>query len=180
MQNLTLGSLCALMFCTLIGCTQTSVQEIEGEFSVQKASEETLKLELNNQPEVEENEAQLSIYPGGNTSSAPVETHKLQFPKESDIASRKSKESTLKFPPQPYVGCPSERPEVCTRELMPVCATRDNGIRCITAPCPSTDKVNYANACTACADPRVYGYRPGVCGKSENNVKEMMKSDDAR
>ena len=172
MQNLTLGSLCALMFCTLIGCTQTSVQEMEGEFSVQKASEETLKLELNNQPEVEENEAQLSIYPGGNTSSAPVETHKLQFPKESDIASRKSKESTLKFPSQPYETCPSKPSQICTREYRPVCG--DVIVQCIQAPCPSV-KETFANACEACASGNVSGYRPGVCDQINQGQVEQEK-----
>jgi len=161
MQNFTLVNLCALVFCTLIGCAQTSVQEMEGESIVQKTSEETLNLELTNQPDVVKNEAQLSISQGGNASSAPVETHQLQFPKGSgDRASRNPIEMTLKLPAQAYVKCPSKRPEVCTRELMPVCA--EIIVNCIVAPCPG-HKETFPNACEACASRSVNGYRPGVC-----------------
>ncbi len=60
-----------------------------------------------------------------------------------------------------YIECKKPRPEVCTEEYLPVCAKKDNGIRCVKAPCPSTDDVTFANACSACADPKVYGYTPG-------------------
>ena len=71
-------------------------------------------------------------------------------------------------PPQPktqekWVVCTDPRPEVCTEEYKPVCAQRDNGIRCIQAPCPSTDLVTYDNACKACSDTKVYVYRLGTC-----------------
>jgi hypothetical protein len=64
-----------------------------------------------------------------------------------------------------WVVCTDPRPQVCTEEYNPVCAQRDNGIRCIQAPCPSTDPVTYGNACKACSDAKVYAYRPGKCAK---------------
>lgn len=61
------------------------------------------------------------------------------------------------------VRCPEERAQICTRDYRPVCATRDTGVRCITAPCPSSEQHTYANACSACADQKVIKYRPGTC-----------------
>ena len=65
--------------------------------------------------------------------------------------------------PKGFIECKDPRPEICTREYRPVCATRDTGIRCITTPCPSTEKVTKATACTACADTKVFGYTAGAC-----------------
>lgn len=63
-----------------------------------------------------------------------------------------------------FVQCKTPRPEVCTKEYRPVCASKDTGIRCITTPCPSEEKVTYPNACSACADSKVHGYTPnGAC-----------------
>lgn len=62
-----------------------------------------------------------------------------------------------------YVECTEPRPEICTREYMPVCAVRDNGVRCITTPCDSTETQTYGNKCDACADKEVYGYTVGEC-----------------
>jgi len=62
-----------------------------------------------------------------------------------------------------WVVCTDPRPEMCTMEYAPVCAQRDNGIRCVQAPCPSTDLVTYSNACSACSDAKVYAYRLGEC-----------------
>lgn len=59
--------------------------------------------------------------------------------------------------------CPEERPQMCTKQYAPVCATRDTGIRCIKAPCPSTEERTYGNGCTACADEKVIGFIPGAC-----------------
>lgn len=61
------------------------------------------------------------------------------------------------------VQCPEQRAQMCTREYRPVCATRDTGIRCVIAPCPSSEEKTYANACTACADAKVIAHRPGAC-----------------
>jgi len=64
--------------------------------------------------------------------------------------------------PEP-TQCKEPRPEICTMHYSPVCATRDNGVRCITAPCPSTEMATYSNACMACADAAVISHRPGEC-----------------
>lgn len=59
------------------------------------------------------------------------------------------------------VQCKSPRPEICTEQYLPVCASKDTGIRCVTTPCPSEENVTYGNACSACSDPKVHGYIPG-------------------
>jgi hypothetical protein len=64
-----------------------------------------------------------------------------------------------------YMACPERRPEICTRIYQPVCASRDTGIRCVTAPCPSTEQQAYSNACEACSDAKVLGYMPGSCSQ---------------
>ncbi len=61
------------------------------------------------------------------------------------------------------IECKDPRPEICTREYRPVCATRDTGVRCLTTPCQSTEKVTKATACTACSDPKISGYILGAC-----------------
>ena len=61
------------------------------------------------------------------------------------------------------IVCKEPRSKMCTREYRPVCATKDTGIRCMKNPCPSIRQVTYSNACTACADSSVYGYRLGAC-----------------
>jgi hypothetical protein len=68
-------------------------------------------------------------------------------------------------PPASYVACNDPRPEVCTRDYRPVCAQRDAGVRCVTTPCDSTEWITLSNACTACSDPTVLGYRAGPCRK---------------
>jgi hypothetical protein len=62
-----------------------------------------------------------------------------------------------------WVACEDPRPQMCTHEYRPVCAARDNGVRCVTTPCDSTDARTYGNACSACADPKVISYVPGAC-----------------
>jgi len=62
-----------------------------------------------------------------------------------------------------YKKCKDPRPQICTREYRPVCATRDTGVRCVTTPCPATELKTYGNACSACGDSKVLGYRPGAC-----------------
>jgi len=69
------------------------------------------------------------------------------------------------------VECHDPRPEMCTQEYRPVCATRDNGVRCVTTPCDSTENATYPNGCTACADPDVYYFRPGACARDDGAVK---------
>ena len=49
-------------------------------------------------------------------------------------------------------ACTDPRPEACTRDYVPVCATlKDGGTR------------TYSNGCSACADAAVTGHRPGEC-----------------
>jgi hypothetical protein len=60
-------------------------------------------------------------------------------------------------------ACTDPRPEACTAEINQVCAERDNGIRCVTTPCPSIEWETYNNGCNACSDPLVYSYYPGSC-----------------
>ena len=62
------------------------------------------------------------------------------------------------------VQCTDPRPQICTMDYTPVCATRDNGMRCATTPCESTETATYANACMACADPAVMYHLPAACG----------------
>jgi hypothetical protein len=65
--------------------------------------------------------------------------------------------------PNVIIQCPEKRSPMCTREYRPVCATRDTGVRCVTTPCPSSEESTYGNACTACADEKVFEYRLGAC-----------------
>lgn len=60
---------------------------------------------------------------------------------------------------------PEHRPEMCTKEFRPVCGEVDNGVRCVKAPCPSTDKKPFGNACEACANPKTTGYWPAPCDR---------------
>ena len=65
-----------------------------------------------------------------------------------------------------FTQCDLEnRPQACTEDYRPVCAEVDNGIRCIKAPCPSTDQKEFANGCTACADAKTQGYWPVACAE---------------
>lgn len=64
-----------------------------------------------------------------------------------------------------YVECVVPRPKTCTRDHLPVCGLRDTGVRCVTTPCPSWETKTYGNACDACADTAVYGWRPDACAK---------------
>ena len=66
-------------------------------------------------------------------------------------------------PPPAFTECSDPRPQMCTMDYRPVCATRDTGIRCVQAPCPSSDWKTYSNGCSACSDPDVSGYRGGSC-----------------
>jgi hypothetical protein len=66
----------------------------------------------------------------------------------------------------PFTPCEAPRPELCTFEYAPVCADVDTGVRCVKAPCPSSERRTYPNACAACADAKVLGHRPGACEAS--------------
>lgn len=55
--------------------------------------------------------------------------------------------------PQPGItACPEIRPQVCTMEYMPVCATHKDGMI-----------KTYASGCTACANHEVISHRAGEC-----------------
>ncbi len=71
-------------------------------------------------------------------------------------------------PKTDFKACPEQRPQICTREYMPVCATRDTGVRCVTTPCPSSEQKTYSNGCESCADKKVLGYISNAC---EQDVK---------
>jgi hypothetical protein len=60
-------------------------------------------------------------------------------------------------------NCDEPRPQACTMEFDPVCAQRDTGIRCVTAPCDSIEWQTYSNGCTACSDPLVFGHYKESC-----------------
>jgi hypothetical protein len=49
--------------------------------------------------------------------------------------------------------CEEPRPQICTREYNPVCATLKNG----------STKTG-STGCTSCSDPEVVGYKMGACG----------------
>lgn len=66
-------------------------------------------------------------------------------------------------PPADYVACRDPRPQICTREYLPVCAQVDTGKRCVTTPCDSSVQETRASGCSACSDPKVMGYRKGAC-----------------
>jgi hypothetical protein len=51
----------------------------------------------------------------------------------------------------------------CTKDLKPVCGQVDTGVRCIKAPCPSTEQRTFPNACTACLEAKVTGFFPRSC-----------------
>ncbi len=48
--------------------------------------------------------------------------------------------------------CTEPRPQICTAEYLPVCATKTNN-----------ETKTYATGCTACGDPEVIHYRSGEC-----------------
>ena len=50
------------------------------------------------------------------------------------------------------VACEDPRPEVCTMDYRPVCAVHADG-----------SLATASNACVACSDPSVVGYRTGPC-----------------
>lgn len=77
-------------------------------------------------------------------------------------------------PSVPISYCPEQRPEVCPLMYRPVCATRDNGVRCVTTPCDSSEQVTYPNGCAACADKRVFSYTPEHC---EPTAADQQRTD---
>lgn len=74
------------------------------------------------------------------------------------------------------VQCTTPRPEICYEVRQPVCAVRDTGIRCVTTPCPSTERVTYSNDCKACADTAVHGFQRGDCNSTNTTGLESRLS----
>jgi len=62
-------------------------------------------------------------------------------------------------------NCPSGGGEPCDARYRPVCARWDTGVRCVQAPCPSSESRLYTNACLACRDERVLGFEAGECAE---------------
>ena len=86
------------------------------------------------------------------------------------IASCAAKPQVQNNIPKPeFKPCPDQRSSICTREYLPVCATRDTGVRCVTTPCPSSEQKTYSNGCAACADEKVLGYIPNACVHESEN-----------
>jgi hypothetical protein len=79
-----------------------------------------------------------------------------------DAGAKPAQTATPAETPRP-ITCTEPRSQVCTRDYRPVCATRDTGIRCITAPCPSSEQRTYSNGCEACSDPKVLQHVEGAC-----------------
>lgn len=50
--------------------------------------------------------------------------------------------------------CEKPRPQICTREYNPVCATLQDG-----------STTTGSTGCTSCSDPKVVGYKMGACPK---------------
>ena len=65
--------------------------------------------------------------------------------------------------PSGLAQCVEPRPQLCTQDYRPVCGLRDTGVRCVTTPCESTERLTYGNACSACSNPDVLGYTDGMC-----------------
>jgi hypothetical protein len=59
--------------------------------------------------------------------------------------------------------CGDPRPSACNLDYKPVCADVDTGVRCIRAPCPSSERKTFSSACKACRDPAVSSYVAGRC-----------------
>jgi len=82
----------------------------------------------------------------------------------SCTAQQQAQLQTQHSPQKPdFKECPEQRPQICTREYMPVCATHDTSVRCVTTPCPSSEPKTYSNGCEACADKKVLGYIANAC-----------------
>lgn len=69
------------------------------------------------------------------------------------------------LPGAPLQSCTDPRPTACNLDYKPVCAEVDTGVRCITTPCPSSERKTFGSSCKACRDPKVTAYVSGTCPK---------------
>ena len=76
-----------------------------------------------------------------------------------------------------YVQCNTPRPEICYELYQPVCAKRDAGVRCTTAPCPSTELITYSNDCKACSDVSVLGFIRGGACKGSSIAADLFRGN---
>ena len=75
-------------------------------------------------------------------------------------------EAPYAVPNAPRMSCSDPRPTACNLDYKPVCAEVDTGVRCITTPCPSSERKTYSSACKACRDPKAVAYVSGRCPPS--------------
>lgn len=64
--------------------------------------------------------------------------------------------------PKEFTPCPEERGDMCTAQYDPVCGTLPG-----TGDAKPVEQT-FSNACEACREPAVSGYRPGPCQPPEN------------
>ncbi len=76
----------------------------------------------------------------------------------------------------PHLLRAEETPTICTLEYAPVCGEVDNGIRCVTTPCPSTDLKTFGNECQLNAEKATLLYE-GECQEQEPNLEEVLSEE---
>jgi hypothetical protein len=72
------------------------------------------------------------------------------------------------------IDCTDPRPEICTKEYMPVCGQVQ--VECIRAPCNPVMQT-FGNKCEACANSRTISYFEGACPANECTCPEGYRKD---
>lgn len=75
----------------------------------------------------------------------------LQPERQSELADSKTN----------WTQCPEQRPEMCPQHYDPVCGYEFNPKD--AAPGPNSQPKTYSNSCSACANAKIAGYKPGAC-----------------